>query len=245
MADYFSGHAASYVEYRPTYSSALFEFIADIVPAPRCVWDCGTGSGQAAQGLAEQFQKVIATDISAPQLQHAALDPRIEYRIAAAEQSNLDAASVDAVTAFQAAHWFDLPRFFAEAHRVLVPGGICSLWTYSGCCVNAEVDAIVKTLYDDIVGPYWPPQRRLVETGYRTIDFPFTAIAIPALSIKREWNLEAFMNYLRTWSATQRYIAAHDVDPLIELRPALDSAWGAECDCNIVTWRLRGRTGKR
>jgi SAM-dependent methyltransferase len=245
MADYFSGHAASYVEYRPTYPPALFQFIADIAPAQRCVWDCGTGSGQAAQGLAEHFQTVIATDISAPQLQNAAPNPRIEYRLAAAEQSSLDAASVDAVTAFQAAHWFDLPQFFAEAQRVMVPGGICSLWTYSGCRVNEEVDAIVKTFYDDIVGPYWPPQRSLVETGYRTIEFPFKVITIPALFIEREWNLEAFVNYLRTWSATQRYIAARKVDPLMELWPALNSAWGAESDRSTVKWRLRGQTGKR
>ena len=41
-----------------------------------------------------------------------------------AEETTLRSASVDFVTAAQAAHWFDLPRTRAEFVRILKPGGM-------------------------------------------------------------------------------------------------------------------------
>ena len=44
-----------------------------------------------------------------------------------AEETTLRSASVDFVTAAQAAHWFDLPRARAEFARILRPEGWCVL----------------------------------------------------------------------------------------------------------------------
>src|SRR4029077_18883117 len=86
-------------------------------------WDCATGSGQAAIGLAEHFEQVVATDASAAQLAAALAHPRVSYSRAAADASGLASRSVDLVTVAQALHWLDRPPFYAEARRVLVPGG--------------------------------------------------------------------------------------------------------------------------
>jgi len=68
FADHFSGVSAAYAEFRPRYPDALFEFLARESPARDAAWDVGTGSGQAAAGLARYFRHVTATDASAAQI---------------------------------------------------------------------------------------------------------------------------------------------------------------------------------
>src|SRR4026207_2157360 len=96
--DHFSGHAATSAAYRPTYPPRLFAWLASVVAQRRVAWDAGTGSGQAAIGLAGPFERGIATGASGAELAHAAAHPRVEYRVAAAESSGLAAASIDLVT---------------------------------------------------------------------------------------------------------------------------------------------------
>src|SRR5262245_38403499 len=122
--DHFSTVASNYALYRPRYPAELFAYLATLVPTCEFAWDCATGSGQAAVALAAHFKRVIATDASATQIANGETHPRVEYRVAPAEQSGLAAASVDLLTVAQALHWFDLPRFFVEANRVLRPRGV-------------------------------------------------------------------------------------------------------------------------
>ena len=58
-------------------------------------------------------------------------------------------------------------------------GGILAAWCYQLHTVSPEVDAVIRRLYADILGSYWPPERRLVEQGYRTLPFPFEEIEPP------------------------------------------------------------------
>ena len=117
----FTTQAKLYAEYRPDYPAALFEFIAGSVQEHELVWDCATGNGQAALGLAEHFKHVLATDISADQIANAKPHPRIEYRVASAEQSGIPDHAVNAVTITQALHWLDFPNFYKEVRRVTKP----------------------------------------------------------------------------------------------------------------------------
>src|SRR4051812_19118878 len=126
--DHFSRQAAGYSVYRPSYPDALFDFVAGLAPARRRAWDCATGNGQAAVGLARLFESVVATDASAAQIAHAHRHPRVAYRVAPAESSGLEAGTIDLVTVAQAAHWLDLDAFYEEVRRVLVPGGAIALW---------------------------------------------------------------------------------------------------------------------
>ena len=112
--DHFSAASGRYAAYRPDYPAALFEWLAGLCDRHDTAWDCATGSGQAALGLAPHFRRVVATDASAEQVRHAVAHPSIDYRVAQAEDSGLADHSVDLVTVAQAAHWFDLPRFYAE-----------------------------------------------------------------------------------------------------------------------------------
>jgi SAM-dependent methyltransferase len=243
--DHFSGHAATYSTYRPTYPSRLFEWLAETAPRRDRAWDAGTGSGQAAVGLAEHFGLVVGTDASAAQVRHGAPHPRVEYRVAPAEASGLPAAWADLVTVAQALHWFDLPRFFAEARRVLSPDGLLAVWCYGDCRLDdPAVDRIVHRYNRDTVEDYWPPERDLVLSEYRHIRFPFREVPTPSLSLEAAWTLPQVAGYLRSWSATTRYAKALGRDPVYAVEEALREVWGPSDSTRAVRWPLTMRAGR-
>ncbi|HEV8381019.1 MAG TPA: class I SAM-dependent methyltransferase [Gemmatimonadales bacterium] len=244
FADHFSGVSAAYAAFRPRYPDTLFDFLAGVVPAHTVAWDAGTGTGQAAIGLARHFAHVIATDASASQIEHAIPHARVEYRVAPAEASGLDDRSVDLVTAAQALHWFDRPRFWSEGRRVLRPGGVLAVWTYVLFEIAPRIDAIVRRFYSGVVGPFWPPERRITEERYQTIEFPFAEFAAPNFVIEQAMTLDDVAGYIRTWSATRAFIKQHRVDPVDDLVRELGQAWGAPQQSRLARWPVAMRVGR-
>lgn len=242
--DHFSGHSADYRTYRPTYPPDLFRFLASLAPVRHAVWDCGTGSGQAAFALAEHFERVFATDASANQLTAAESHPRVEYRVGPAEAAPLPDASVDLVTVAQALHWFDFDRFWAEVRRVARPGAVLAAWAYDLHSVGPDIDPILDRLQTEFVGPYWPPERGFVTAGYRTIPFPFADVPAPSFALTADWPLDRLLGYMNTWSATKRFVAANGFNPLDRLADELHSAWGDPAQPRTVRWPLRLRVGR-
>ena len=193
--------------------------------------------------LAEFFERVIATDASEKQIDNAEAHPRVEYRIAPAENSGIESNSVDLITVAQALHWFELERFDTEARRVLKPGGVVAAWAYKLAQIEPAIDALVNHYYSDVVGAYWPPERGLVEK-FEELDFPFPEIAAPPFEMVAHWNTEHLIGYLHTWSATQRFIAANQRDPLQDVAGDLRSAWGDAKELRPVVWPLTVRIGR-
>jgi ubiquinone/menaquinone biosynthesis C-methylase UbiE len=242
--DHFSGHADRYEASRPTYPDDLFAYVSSLCPHRELAWDCATGNGQAAIALAPYFTTVIATDASQKQIDHARPRENVQYRVAPADASTLADASVDLVTVAQALHWFDLPLFYNEVRRVARPDGIIAVSCYQLHTVTAEVDAIVERYYSDIVGADWPPERRLVEEGYKTLAFPFNEVAPPPFRMVHRWDLNQVLGYLVSWSATQRYQKRTGADPLDLIRGELATAWGDPAQTRDVTWPLHLRVGR-
>lgn len=243
--DHFSALAADYASYRPRYPARLFADLAAICPGHELAWDCATGNGQAAEGLARHFSSVIATDASAAQIAAAQGPANVLFAVAPAEASGLADASVDLVLVAQAAHWFDLPAFYAEAERVLRPAGVLALLTYSGVRINAALDPLLREYHQVTVGPCWPPERAHVESDYRTLPFPWPEIPFPAQEMMAEWSLDQLMGYLGTWSATARYREQRGLDPLPPLRARLLPLWGDPERALTVRWPLPVRIGRR
>ncbi|MGB9181682.1 MAG: class I SAM-dependent methyltransferase [Pyrinomonadaceae bacterium] len=241
--DYFSKQAVDYAKYRPRYPVELFEYLAKVAPMRERAWDCATGNGQAAVSLAQFFKQVIATDASRSQLDSAAKHEHVEYRIAKAEQTDIESRSIDLVTVAQALHWFNLEGFYREAKRVMKDGGVIAVWTYNLLNVSPEIDAAIVVFYEQIVGPYWPPERRLVEDGYHSISFPFEDLRPPAFHMSANWSLPDLLGYLRTWSATQGYIKDKGVDPVTDLTEELLALWGDAEKVLEVRWPLSLRVG--
>ena len=235
--DHFSTQAAAYARFRPSYPPELYEFLAGLAPAHALAWDCGTGNGQAALGLAAYFRQVIASDASDEQVAEALPHARVTYYVAAAEDPPPAVQGADLVTVAQALHWFDHARFYAQLRRVLRPGGVFAAWGYGLMQITPAVDVVVQDYYARIVGPYWPADRRHVENAYRSLPFPPGEIAVPAFSMRADWSLDALLGYLDTWSATRRYLKKHGRHPLDEVRTALLQAWD-DASTRTVVWPL-------
>lgn len=242
--DHFSGQAADYAQFRPRYPEALFRYLSALAPSRGTAWDCATGNGQAAVALAAHFERVIATDASGTQIANAEPHEGVEYRTAPAEQSGIASGSVGLVTVAQALHWFDIPAFVDEAKRVLQPRGIIACWTYNLLSVTREIDALVQEFYATTTGPFWPPEREIVEAGYQTIDFPFDEVTPPPFQMQTLWTVEQLLGYLRTWSATQKFIAARGFDPVSLLGDELREHWQPPESARLVTWPLSMRVGR-
>lgn len=243
--DHFSKLADRYAKYRPQYPGALFRYLASLPPEHDLAWDCATGSGQAAVGLAPYFKKITATDLSREQLSQAAPHKKIEYRLAPAEDSGIEAQSVDLITVANAAHWFNLELFYREAERVLKPEGKIAVWCYLHSGITEEIDRIVKNYAHKILQSYWPPERKYVEEKYRTLPFPFKEVKTPEFKIQLQWDFFNFTGYLKTWSASQRYLEQQKKDPLELIEKELKKAWGKLETLHEVSWNIYLRAGEK
>jgi ubiquinone/menaquinone biosynthesis C-methylase UbiE len=268
MTNWFDRGGAAYALRRPDYPGELAAWLAESAPGRKHALDVGCGTGQFTRLLAGAFDEVTGFDPSADQLAHAAAHPRIRYVCAPAEKLDAPNGCADLITAAQAAHWFDLPAFYDEARRVAAPGAVLALISYgapqlyrsalivtdqgaektrgaghsSGPSVlDPELDARFQRFYTQEIGPYWPAERRLVDSGYRDLAFPFTEIEPPRLEIRRDWDLAALLGYIGTWSATRRAQEA-GADALLE-RFAADLAvlWGDPATTRVVRWPINGR----
>ena len=214
--DYFSNTAEHYSQNRLLYPTSLFAFLANVTPSKALAWDCATGNGQAAIGVAEHFNSVVATDASSKQLQYAKAQRNIVYKVATAENCILKNHSVDLVTVASAVHWFNLERFYNEVRRVCRDGGILAIWIYDP---KFEFDSRIDPLINDFISlimPYFPEEaQNNWKYGYDWIDFPFKELTAPKFSTTVNWNADALLGYIYSWSGTQNYIeqrGRHDWD---------------------------------
>ncbi len=235
--DHFSGHARQYAEFRPTYPASLFATLASLASRHTLAWDCATGSGQAALGLVRHVERVIATDASAMQVANATRHERVAYCVARGEEAPLGERAVDLVTIAQALHWLDTRRFFGEAARVLRPGGLFAAWGYGNPTVSPEIDPVLIELYSGTLGPFWPPERRMIEEEYAGLEIPFERIPLPTTRLERAMTRDEFEGYLRTWSGTIRYIARHGTDPIAPAFARIAPWWGPS-EPRTVCWPL-------
>jgi ubiquinone/menaquinone biosynthesis C-methylase UbiE len=232
-------NAAAYAAFRPQYPAGLYPWIASNSPNHQLAWDCGCGSGQATGGLIEYFDRVIATDISGEQLSHAPDLPRVTWQQSPAESSGLPDQSVDALMIAQALHWFDLPRFWPEVQRVMQRGGLVTAWCYQDLVVDEPAcNTLVRHFQSDIVGNYWPPQRRHVDNGYAEISFPFRRVESPKgiSSITAQWDVDQLLGYFRSWSATRIAAMESGHDPIAPWAEQFRRLWGPTR--RNVTWPL-------
>ncbi len=242
--DHFSGHADLYRRHRPTYPPELFTWLAERCPGRATAWDCATGNGQAAVGLAAHFAFVAATDASLDQITRARRHPSVGYALASAERAPLADDSADLITVAQAVHWFDLDAFYAEARRVARPGAHLAVWTYSLARVDAAVDAVVDWFYEDVVGPWWPPERRHVHERYGNLPFPFERVPTPDFDMRPRWTRADLAGQLSTWSSVNRYRKERGEDPLDLLEPRLAEAWPDADEVRGVSWPIYLHVGR-
>lgn len=225
--DYFSKHSKDYARFRPHYPDDLFQYLNTLVNNHLSAWDCGTGNGQVALSLVKYFQKVYASDASASQIANTIKHNQIEYFVSVAESTSLASQSIDLITVAQAFHWFDATRFYEEVKRVLKPDGILAIWCYGYLEIPTAEEKLTTALDNlyQIVEPFWPPERNLVNTGYKTIPFPFAEIITPNFSMSMQWSAEELIGYLSTWSSTQRCLAEKGEEIILKAMEAIANSY--------------------
>jgi SAM-dependent methyltransferase len=223
--DNFSKQAAEYKKFRPHYPDALYSYLFSRLETFNTAWDCGTGNGQVALRLAEKFEKVYATDISAKQLSLAEKKTNIQYLQARAEEAPLPAASIDLITVAQAIHWFDVDGFYSEVKRLARPGALLAVWGYGLIHISEAIDTPLQQLYSQTLGPYWDAERKWVDDAYQHISFPFKAINAPEFEINLRWDRKDFMGYLQSWSSVQHYNREVGKSPLPSFEEAIAESW--------------------
>jgi SAM-dependent methyltransferase len=234
----FSPLAREYARSRPTYPPALFDDLASRLDRRRLAWDCATGNGQAAVGLTRHFERVIATDISPEQIRYAAPHPRIEYRVATAEQSGLEDGSVDLLTVAAAVHWFDPQRFEGEVRRVVRRGGVLAAWTYHVGRVEPPFDGVFARFYRDVLAPYFAAGARSVDDLYETLSLPGEPLDTPSFVMSADWDLDRMRGFIASWSGTRRYLEERREDPAERIGPELERLWGPSETVRTVRWPL-------
>jgi SAM-dependent methyltransferase len=243
--DYFSDQAEEYARYRPRYPAELFAYLASTTTDRHLAWDCATGNGQVAVPLAAYFDRVVATDISSAQIEHARRHERVEYRVAPAEASGLGPATANLIVVAQALHWLDLGAFYRETERVLAPGGVLAVSSYGSASVDdPRLSALFAHFEWTTLGAYWPPRRALVGEKLRELPFPFPELAVPEFRLEARWTLAELVGYARSWSATARYVARHGRDPTPGLEASLLEAWGEPDRRRLIRWPFVVRVGR-
>lgn len=155
--------AERYNAARPTYPDTFYDHLVEHHKSHGgsldLALDVGCGPGFVTFKLLNYFKQVIGTDFSPAMIGHCTKDPRVEFSdkirfyATPAEQApeEIQPHTVDLITAAEACHWFDHPKFFAESARILKSGGTLAYWFYFDPVFvgnQKATDLVVKWLYD-------------------------------------------------------------------------------------------------
>lgn len=245
IQNWFDHGGRVYKRFRPEYPSQLGAFLASCAPDNQMAVDVGCGNGQLTRALAPYFRKTLGLDPSLNQIANSTPNAKISYLCSKAEHLPIADGIVSLVTAAQAAHWFDLPAFYKEVRRIGTPGAIVALISYGVLSIgSSSLNDRFQRFYWEEVGPYWPPERKLVETGYQTIDFPFKELSPPPMEIRLKWDLTEFLGYLSTWSAVRVAEESGHEEVLRAFANDIASAWGGNRKRHYITWPVNMRIGR-
>jgi hypothetical protein len=224
----------------------MFEWIASVCGRRDAVWDCATGNGQAAGGIAPHFARVVATDISVAQLAHAVPRDNIRYCVCSAEEPALRHDAFDLVIVAQALHWLDFDRFWPAVSRVARANALFVAWGYDWSETTPELEASFVAPFREIVHPFWAANNRIVWRGYRTdeVRFPYPRIDAPPFALEVDWTVAQLVEYMKTWSAYTRSrsdpAAVRAMDALMASTRALRES-PRRFDMRIPLYLLAGR----
>ena len=242
--DYFSSQSKEYAKNRPRYPGEMFKYLASLTPSKELAWDCGTGNGQAALVLAERFERVMATDASAAQIENAFPHERITYLVEASEKTTLRSNSVDLITVGTAVHWFDFEAFYREVRRVGKSTGILAVWTYYFPIIEPEIDHWLEHFYWEILSGFWPERIHYLEERYITLPFPFEEIKPPEFEMQATWELGNMVGFMASWSAVRNLVKAQGEPAFDGPVQELKRIWTKGPRKRKIRWPLHFRIGK-
>jgi SAM-dependent methyltransferase len=247
--------AAEYQRYRPRYpDEVLAELRAVPLVAPAggrpLIVDAGSGTGISTRLLRRVFGPeplVLGVEPNEDMLREAAAETPpelgIEYVAGLAEALPSPQGAVSLVLAAQALQWFDRPAFYAEARRVLAPGGTLAILQNNRAW---EQSAAVEA-YEQFLEAHSPGYSRFyrafdVEGELEALD-GFEAAPPFAVTWTRRMSLEGFVGMARSSTKMQGAIRALGAERALELLTAsiAPHAHGQTVDVPYRTELFRAR----
>lgn len=185
----FSNKVENYIKYRPSYPSDMFEFIKlelNLTPE-KVVADIGSGTGISTELFLKNGNKVYG------------IEPNKEMRDAGekllskysnfisinvtSENTLLDNNSIDLISAFQAFHWFDVPKAKKEFKRILKDGSyVLLVWNDR----KTDSTEFLKA-YEDLLQEY--------SSDYKEVNHKNIAENDISLFLDKGYKSKTFENY--------------------------------------------------
>jgi trans-aconitate 3-methyltransferase len=250
FSSYNQEQGKAYAQIRRDYHPSLYQTIISHHTSTGgqldTLLDVGCGPGIAARGLDSHFAHAIGIDPSEGMIATArslggvtSTSEPVRFEVSTAEDlgGNLSPpiqdSSVDLITASNAAHWFDMSRFWPSAARVLKPGGSVALWTSGELSVHpsmpnaAAIQASLDQIQEQHLKPYYAPGNLLTRNRYVDLPLPWTlAQPVPEFDestfFRKDWDvaenffvgqpevdLDTFEKMMGTASTTTRWRQAH------------------------------------
>jgi SAM-dependent methyltransferase len=142
-----TGFAEGFDANRPSPPDALFDILCleAQTERPRLVVDLGSGTGLSTRPWADRADEVVGVEAS-PEMREraeaATSAENVRFVQAFAQATGLPDGAADIVTCSQALHWMEPEPTFAEAARILRPGGVFAAYDYDWPpIVHWEVEA--------------------------------------------------------------------------------------------------------
>ncbi|KAI1805153.1 methyltransferase [Daldinia bambusicola] len=184
--------ASNYAQFRQGYHPTLYNTVINRHTSTGgkldTLLDVGCGPGIAVRALAPRFQHAFGFDPSKGMIAGAkelggvsGSGEPIRFEVSTAEDlSGVPDGSIDLITAATAAHWFNMPAFWARAAQVLKPGGSVALWSHKSVRIAdsvpnaAAIQAAVESIEKEHLVKHMLPGNLLARDLYVNLPLPWS-----------------------------------------------------------------------
>lgn len=210
-------HAALYAKYRAKPPQCILNHILaylgqEFSPPFGQALDVGCGSGQSTDLLANNFERVTGLDISEAQIQEAIKGNKFEnisFKVGTETRLPFESKRLQLVTASQCFQWLDLPAFYEEVKRVLLPNGVVCIYFYQlpyfidEANDGSDLRDILKHVNLVALAGFGDPRRRKVREGLDNFYFPFDDVVKERFTVDRVMTVSQACGYVTSWSVYQ------------------------------------------
>ena len=219
-----------------------FEWVARAAPGCGLAWDVGKRSGQAAVALADRFERVVATDVSAEQLAHArpCHVPHGPGRAGWAGR-HVCRRRHGRPGAPRVRHGGVLRRSAPRPPARWPRRGVNVQIHQAGHGGRRRARPGGTPRPSGRTGRPNGPTSRAATGRFRS---PSSGSRRPRSPLRRPLPLDVLAGYLRPWSAAERYREATGVDPVDALVLAFTWVWDGAGRAEPVWWALSVLAGR-